>query len=81
MQVSVRELKNHLSKYLDRVAAGESIQVERRSIPVAQLIPIGGAELTRMPEVTWNGKKAKGGQSRPIIAGKSVAERVLEDRG
>jgi len=81
MQVSIRELKNHLSEYLHRVEAGEDIQVERRHVPVARLTPVACVGLTGMQGVFWNGKRATGGQSRPVIAGKSVAERVLEDRG
>lgn len=80
MQVSVRELKNHLSEYLHRVEQGEDIQVARRNVPVARLTPIPHIALTRMPGVSWNGRKAKGGRSRPMISGKSTAERVLEDR-
>jgi len=81
MQVSVRELKNHLSEYLHRVEQGEDIQVARHNEPVARLTSIPRTALTRMPGVSWNGLKAKGGQSRPVISGKSVADRVLEDRG
>ena len=80
MRVSVRELKNHLSEYLHRVEEGEDIQVSRRNVPVARLTPIRRVTLTRMPGVSWNGRKAKGGRSRPVISGKSAADRVLEDR-
>jgi len=81
MRVSVRELKNHLSEYLHRVEQGEDIQVARRNELVARLTSIPRTALTRMPGVSWNGIKAKGGQSRPVISGKSVADRVLDDRG
>jgi len=81
MQVSVRELKNHLSEYLHRVEGGENIQVARHNVPVANLIPVPNVGLARMQGVSWNGKKATGGRSLPVISGKSVAERVLEDRG
>jgi len=81
MQVSVRELKNHLSEYLHRVEAGENIQVARRKVPIAVLAPIPCTRLTRMPGVRWNGNQAQGGQSQPVIRGKTVAERILEDRG
>ena len=80
MRVSVRELKNHLSEYLRRVEGGEDIQVERHNLPVARLVSMPYSGITRMADVEWNGKKARGGQSRPTISGKSVAERVLEDR-
>lgn len=81
MQVSVRELKDHLSEYLHRVEEGENIQVARHNVLVARLIPVPCNGLTRMQEVIWNGKQARGGESRPVITGRSVAERVLEDRG
>jgi len=81
MQVSVRELKNHLSEYLHRVEQGEDIQVARHNELVARLTSIPCTALTHMPGVSWNGIKAKGGQSRPVISGKSVADRVLDDRG
>jgi prevent-host-death family protein len=39
MEVSVRELKNHLSKYLRRVQAGEDVVITSRGRPVARLAP------------------------------------------
>ncbi|MFQ5345291.1 MAG: type II toxin-antitoxin system Phd/YefM family antitoxin [Mariprofundus sp.] len=81
IQVSVRELKNHLSEYLHRVEQGEDIQVARRNVPVARLTPIPRATLTSMSGTSWSGIKAKGGRIRPAISGKSAADRVLEDRG
>jgi prevent-host-death family protein len=40
MDVGVRELKAHLSEYLDRAAAGEVITVTDRGKPVAVLAPL-----------------------------------------
>jgi prevent-host-death family protein len=40
MDVGVRELKQHLSEYLDRVAKGEVIRVTERGRPKALLTPI-----------------------------------------
>jgi len=40
--VSVRELRQNLSKYLVRVEAGESLSVTRRGEPVAVLAPLPG---------------------------------------
>ena len=40
MDVGVRELKAHLSEYLDRAAAGETITVTDRGRPVAVLAPL-----------------------------------------
>ena len=40
--IGVRELRQHASRYLQRVAAGESIEVTDRGRPVARLVPISG---------------------------------------
>ena len=38
-QIGIRELRQHASQYLRRVAAGESFTVTDRGMPVAQLVP------------------------------------------
>jgi prevent-host-death family protein len=40
--VGVRELKNQLSSYLERVKAGEEITVTEHGRPIARLISLGG---------------------------------------
>ena len=85
MQVSVRELKSNLSRYLREVKQGKIIEITRHRRLVAKLCPAGeqknGLEaLIVNGLVTWEGGKPKGGRVRPKISGKSVAERVLEDR-
>ncbi|RME33052.1 MAG: prevent-host-death protein [Gammaproteobacteria bacterium] len=80
MKVSVRELKNHLSAYLHRVEAGETIQVCRHKTLVADIVPVGGTGDVRIPGVVWNGRKPRGGRNRPVIPGRSVADMVLEER-
>ena len=42
--VSVRELRQHLSRYLKRVAAGERMVVTERRRPVAMLAPLPDEE-------------------------------------
>jgi prevent-host-death family protein len=42
-RIGVRELRQHASQYLRRVAAGESFTVTDRGEPVAQLVPPGPA--------------------------------------
>ena len=39
-QIGVRELRQHASRYLDRVAHGETLEVTDRGHPVARLVPI-----------------------------------------
>lgn len=39
-RIGVRELRQHASRYLQRVAHGESLEVTDRGRPVARLIPV-----------------------------------------
>jgi prevent-host-death family protein len=45
--VGIRDLKNGLSKHLDRVKAGEEIVVTEHGRPIARLSPVG-ADVDRM---------------------------------
>ena len=42
--VSISELKAHLSRYLDRVKAGEEVLITDRGQPVARLARVEGSE-------------------------------------
>ncbi len=85
--VGVRELKTHLSRYLQRVRQGERIVVTARAKPVAVLGPADASVQTRRAErllarglVRWDGGKPRGA-ARPVsISGPSVASAVTEDR-
>lgn len=93
-RASVTDAKNGLSALLDRVRHGESILIEDRGIPVAQLIPVagggGGADrdrLTRLerhgiirPAVSAGQTKRLGAPIRPRTA-VSLSSRVVDDRG
>ncbi len=37
---NIAEFKNHLSEYLNQVQSGEEIQICKRNVPVARLMPI-----------------------------------------
>ncbi|MDQ6909410.1 MAG: type II toxin-antitoxin system prevent-host-death family antitoxin [Actinomycetota bacterium] len=39
-RIGVRELRQHASRYLQRVADGESLEVTDRGRPVARLVPV-----------------------------------------
>jgi prevent-host-death family protein len=43
-QLGVRELRQHASRWLKRVAAGESFEVTERGRPVALLVPVPAEE-------------------------------------
>ncbi|MGD9792858.1 MAG: type II toxin-antitoxin system Phd/YefM family antitoxin [Acidimicrobiia bacterium] len=54
MNVGVRELKQGLSEYLDRVAGGEILTVTDRGTPKALIVPIPGpGELQRGIDGGW----------------------------
>ncbi|GGI09189.1 type II toxin-antitoxin system Phd/YefM family antitoxin [Egicoccus halophilus] len=40
-EAGVRELRDHLSRYLERVRAGEELTVTDRGRPIARLVPVG----------------------------------------
>ena len=40
VRLNVHEAKTHLSRYLDRIARGETILLCRRNIPVAEIRPL-----------------------------------------
>jgi prevent-host-death family protein len=42
--VNIAALRNRLSAYVQAVRAGEEILVRDRNLPVAKLVPLGGAE-------------------------------------
>ena len=39
-RVGVREIRQNLSVYLDRVKAGEAMEITERGTPVAMLVPV-----------------------------------------
>lgn len=41
-EVGIRELRDHLSRYLDRVQAGEEVVVTDRGRAVARVLPMSG---------------------------------------
>lgn len=95
MEISIRELKNQLSKYLRKVAAGDEVVITSHNRPVARLTRVQAVseekptrqELLRrlktMPGVyIAKGGKPKGAR-RPIRirpGEKTLADIVLEER-
>ena len=46
-EVNIHEAKTHLSRLLQRVAAGEEITIANRGVPVARLVPAKGRPVRR----------------------------------
>jgi len=88
MQVAVHDLKAHLSRFLSRAQAGESIEVTSHNRLIARIVgvPAGTAEELREPiaqgSLTWSGRKPRLQPPLELAeAGRSVSLMVLEDRG
>ena len=85
MDVGVRDLKQHLSEYLDRVQRGQSITITDRGRPKAMLVPIAeGDVLADGIEQGWITPAASSRRLRPVVRATSprrVADVIDEDRG
>jgi len=42
--IAINDVKNHLSRLLRRVAAGEEIVIARRGTPIARIVPLAPSE-------------------------------------
>ncbi|MDX8410910.1 MAG: type II toxin-antitoxin system prevent-host-death family antitoxin, partial [Mariprofundaceae bacterium] len=91
MKVAVRELKDHLSEYLRRAAAGEEVVITSHGRPVARLTPVVQEEseeavIERLRAQPWI-RPGKGGKLKPVAnpvpwkpGDKKLSDIVLEDR-
>jgi antitoxin (DNA-binding transcriptional repressor) of toxin-antitoxin stability system len=83
----IKDLKNRLSYYLQKVKRGEKILITEKDQVIATILPVERGEedsklLSHIKEgfATWKGGKPAGSH-RPIrIRGKTVSEIILEDR-
>jgi prevent-host-death family protein len=82
--VGVRELKQHLSEYLDRAERGELLRVTDRGRPKALLGPLPGrARVDQGMAEGWI-SAGSGAALRPVPRAKSsgrVLDALAEDRG
>lgn len=84
-EVGIRDLKNSLSKYIERVRAGEEVIVTDRGRPVARLSAIDGstdrlADLIAAGVVRAPTRKTRRRPERRIEAKGSVSDLVTEQR-
>ena len=85
--VGIRELKQNLSRYIQKVKLGERIVITDRKKEVAVLLPLNmGSEDDRLLRLvqngiaSWTGKKPSGMPRRISSKGKLVSDAVIEDR-
>jgi len=85
MNIGVRELKQHLSEYLDRAARGEVVQVTERGVPKVQIVPIAGLGAMQVGvDEGWLRPPASSSGLLPIrrVAGRrTISDVLLDDRG
>jgi len=93
MEVSIREMKNRLSKYLKLVQTGKDVVITDRGKPVARLIRVvptaeetEAEAIRRINALPWvrpgKGGKVKGSRHGIPLRGEgpTAAEIVLQDR-
>lgn len=85
--VGIRELKSHLSAYLRRIKAGETVVITDRGEPVGRLMPISGSSTETLRHLedagvlSWSGRKLRpAGGDAPEVRGRPIADLLLEDR-
>jgi len=91
MQVAIRELKNHLSKYLKQVQTGAEIIVTTHGKPIARLCQLEPTKelssANSLQNIPWVRKYKNGkpmglpaNQRIKLSPGKSLSDIMLEDR-
>ncbi len=87
MAVGVRELKNRLSYYLERVKDGEPLAVTEHGRTIAYIVPSEKAaeyealiRMVREDLASWKGGKPQGAAKPPKPKGKPVSRIVIEER-
>lgn len=68
--IGVRELRQHASRYLERVERGETLQVTDRGRPVALLVPVSNDR--------W-GDMIASGRVTPALEGADLADEMPVD--
>ncbi len=84
ISVGIKELKEKLSGYVDKVRHGEEIVVTDRGREIALVIPISRERnavkgLVASGKAAWAGGKPAGAKGIKV-KGKALAKTVLEDR-
>lgn len=71
-RIGLRELRQHASRYVDRAAGGESIEITVRGRLVAMLVPAGDG--------TWDELIARG-EVLPASSGQDLLDEPARDYG
>jgi prevent-host-death family protein len=83
VQVGVKELRDHLSRYLDRVRDGDEIVVTDRGRAIARVVPVGSERvLDRLiaEGVVTPARRPKRRAGKPIKTKGTVSDLVADQR-
>ncbi len=83
MEVGIRELRNHLSRYLDRVRDGDELVVTDRGHAIARVVPVESERvLDRLiaEGVVTPARQKRSRAPQPIDAKSTVSDLVGEQR-
>jgi prevent-host-death family protein len=84
VEVGIRDLRNHLSRYLEAVRAGDELIVTDHGAAVARILPLGeGRRLDRLIAEGVVSARASQTRRRPrqrTKASRSVSELVADQR-
>jgi prevent-host-death family protein len=83
-EAGIRDLRDHLSRYLERVRSGEELTVTDRGQPIARLVPVDGPNtLDRLIAEGLVTPAATRGRRRPrtrVAVTAQVSDLVAEQR-
>jgi prevent-host-death family protein len=84
MSVGIRELRDTLSRQLDRVREGHTITVTDHGKPIARIVPIEGQSV--FERLVAEGKVTRASSTKrhipePIATGTIVSDLIAEQRG
>jgi prevent-host-death family protein len=83
VEVGVRELRNNLSQYLERVQAGDEVLITERGRAIARVLPLKGERT--LDRLIANGlvtpaREPKRSTSRPLKTAGTVSDLVADQR-
>ncbi|MBM3343224.1 MAG: type II toxin-antitoxin system prevent-host-death family antitoxin [Betaproteobacteria bacterium] len=87
MQVSMRELKSHLARYIKQARMGQALEITSHRKVVARLSGVPSSEDSAMSRLlasgaaNWQGGKPVGAALKLMAKGTPVSQIVLDDRG
>jgi prevent-host-death family protein len=84
MSIGIRELRDTLSRQLDRVREGHTITVTDHGRPIARIVPIEGQSVYE--RLVAEGKITPASSPKrhvpePVVSGATVSDLIAEQRG